>query len=629
MNRIISGIWDFFRKNTKDLILVGLIAISYWLVYGLGQVVGIQGTSEEKAYAVGAKTIGEIRAMVDGGQSRGKLIIADQVKYKDSFGNYWVVSDFHKNISKGEMDFLRVNKVRIEGDVNMQLVNKSVGSKHAAFAAFMDGASRVILLLFYFVMIYFMFTQLKANGGFFGKPFKRVGRDGTSIQTTFADVAGHQGPKREIMEVVEYLRDPDKFKRTGARPPKGALLYGPPGNGKTLIAKAVAGEAQANYIEQNASSFMQMFVGMGAMRVRDLFKEARKSKPCVIFIDEIDSIGGHRGGSSGGHDERIQTINALLAELDGFENNDGIVVIAATNRLDNLDEALIRPGRFDRKIFIPLPGKADRREILDVHAKRLPTVTADMAKWAERSQGFSGADLANLVNEAAVEAARSGAESVGDAEFSKARDRILMGPRNHGHILTDREKRVTAYHEAGHACLRIIVCSGMLEKVSILPHGAALGVTVSGYDEERLLVTKAEIEKELVVMMGGRASEEAFVGEITSGAASDMERASQLARNAVLRYGFDAFGPYVPEGPELMTEVERSAAEWVKKSYDDAKGMLLSERLLVEAVVAKLLTDDEIDGDEIVAMRNSILAATLAAQEITGISADKDLTAAP
>ena len=601
MNSIWHKIWNFAVRNIKDAIFLSFIAISYWMVYGLGQVVGIQSEAEERAVAVGAKPLTEIHSIIEAGQT-GKIIIADQAKYRDAYGNHWVIPDFQRNISKSEMDFFRANKIKVEGDVSMQLINRSAGSRHAAFSAFVDGATRIVLLMFYFIMIYFMFTQLRSSGGFFGKPFKRVGgQGGLAVQTSFDDVAGHSGPKREITEVVDYLKSPERFAKTGARAPRGVLLYGPPGNGKTLIAKAVAGEAHASYLEQNASSFVQLFVGMGAMRVRDLFKEARKNRPCVIFIDEIDAIGGHRG--AGGNDERLQTINALLAELDGFENNDGLVVIAATNRLENLDEALIRPGRFDRKIFVPLPGKLDRLEILNAHAARIPRITANLSSWSERTQGFSGAYLANLVNEAAMEAARRGADTVTDDDFSKARDRMLMGPRNHGHLLSDKERTVIAHHEAGHACARIISGCGVLEKASILPHGSALGVTMSGQGDERLLVTRSDVEKEIFVLMGGRAAEEIFFGEITSGSSNDMERASKMARDAMLRYGVDESSPYVPEHDTLVADVEKRAAEWMSVIYGKTVSALKDERDFVFKVAEKLLLDDEVDGDTISSLR--------------------------
>jgi len=292
----------------------------------------------------------------------------------------------------------------------------------------------------------------------------------------------------------------------------------------------------------------------------------------------------------------------LLVEMDGFEMNDGIIVIAATNRLEHLDEALVRPGRFDRKVFVPLPGKGDRLSILQTHAKKIPNLVADLSRWAERSQGFSGADLANLVNEAAVEAARADKTEVGDDEFSRARDRILMGPRNHGHILSDKERRIIAYHETGHAVLRALTKSGNLEKVSILPRGLALGVTLSNFDEEKLLLTRDEIEKELLILMGGRAAEEVFCGQITSGASNDMERASQISRNAILRYGFDAFGPYVPEHPDMTRQVEEAAAKWVQNAYAEAIKALSNRKAAVELIVIELLKDDEIEGERVLSI---------------------------
>ena len=592
----------FLKTYAREIVFISFIGLSYWMIFGLGQIVGSQIQLDDSMQVAGKKDFAEIVALAEAKQARGRLIISDKTRFKDQFGNYWIVADFHRNVSKRELDKLRSLNVQIDGDVRLETVNASANAKQAAFSAFLDAMGKIILTIFYVLIVYFMFTQIRSaggGGGFFSKPFKKIERSGAgAAKTTFADVAGQKGPKQEVWEIIDYLKNPDKYAKVGARPPRGVLLYGPPGNGKTLIAKALAGEADASFLEQNASSFMQLFVGMGAQRVRDLFREARKISPCVIFIDEIDSIGAHRGGQGqgGGHDERIQTINALLAELDGFSGNEGIVVVAATNRLEQLDEALVRPGRFDRKVFVPMPGKQDRLEILKTHAAKLPKVLADLSKWSERTQGFSGADLANLVNEAAMEGARENADSVADAHFAKAKDRILMGPRNHGHMLTDREREIIAYHEAGHAALRMLCKMGQLEKVSILPHGTALGVTISASDEERLLMTKDDIEKELMVLMAGRASEEVFIGQITTGAANDMERASQLSRTAITRYGFDAFGPYVPEHAELAKEIELKAGNWVRQCYEKSKAQLRENEAAVKQLAAELLACEEVDG---------------------------------
>ena len=600
MNKIWARLLVFLKLHVKELVFIVFIGLSYWMVYGLGQIVGAQIQLDDNLPIAGKKTLSEISELSSKEQLRGRLIISDRVRFKDQFGNYWIVTDFHRSVSKKELDQLRAHNIQVDGDVRIETINASAGAKQAAFSAFLDALGKIILTVFYALIVYFMFNQIRSSsgGGFFAKPFRKIEKLTPDAKVTFAHVAGHRGPKQEVLEIIDYLKNPERYHLAGARPPRGVLLYGPPGNGKTLIAKALAGEAEASFLEQNASSFMQLFVGMGAQRVRDLFKEARKMTPCVIFIDELDSIGAKRGGSGsgGGHDERIQTINALLAELDGFANNDGLVVIAATNRLEQLDEALIRPGRFDRKVYVPMPGKMDRKEILMVHAAKLPHLTANLDLWSERTQGFSGADLANLVNEAAMEAARSNSSEVSDLEFSRAKDRILMGPRNHGHALTDKERRIIAYHETGHACLRVLTKTGSLEKVSILPHGVALGVTLSANDEERLLMTRDDAEKELLVLMGGRAAEEVFMGAITSGAANDMERASQLARTSILRYGFDAFGPYVPDHPELAKEIELKAAEWVKNAYEKAKTTLLQNEAAVHQISKELLELEEISG---------------------------------
>jgi cell division protease FtsH len=596
--------WQSIKRHRGRLLFGLCLTLGFFLIYQLGLLSGQNSALDESSPLSGNKSLEQVHQLVASGQMSGRLSIADGARFRDQYGNWWLIPDFERKVSASEMDFLRAHNVRVDGDARLELVNRSATGSQAAATVFFDAFGKVAIGVFYAAMGLLLFRQMRGSG-MFGGAFKRAKASEGASKVTFADVAGAQGPKQEVEEIVQYLKDPSRFTRAGARPPRGVLLYGPPGNGKTLIAKAVAGEAKAHFLEQNASSFMQMFVGVGANRVRELFKEARKNRPCVIFIDEIDSIGGSRAGGSGAaHDERVQTINALLAELDGFENNDGIVVIAATNRLEHLDEALVRPGRFDRKVYVPLPGKADRLSILQTHAKRVPRLSADLERWAERSQGFSGADLANLVNEAAVEAARAGREEVLDEDFSRARDRILMGPRNHGHILTDKERGVIAHHETGHAVLRALVRAGRLEKVSILPRGLALGATVSNYDEERLLLTRKEIEKELLVLMGGRAAEEVFCGQITSGASNDMERASQMSRNAILRYGFDAFGPYVPEDPEMVREIERAAAKWVQNAYKTAVDALSTptRRAAIEKIVAELLRDDEIEGERVLAI---------------------------
>lgn len=594
------------KDNKGHLLFAFFLVLAFWLVYGLGQISGSRFSDGDDAKLNGAISLERFVQLAESRQMTGKIVILDEVRVTDQLGNVWLIDDFERKANADTMDKLRNLGFSVNGGLKVQLVRHEPAAGQMAFGNFIDMLGRIAITLLYVLFIAFILQQVKlGGGGMFSKPFRKVSPE-TSRLPSFADVAGHSGPKKEIEEIVEYLRDSGRFSKAGARPPRGILLYGPPGNGKTMLAKAVAGEAQAAFLEQNASSFIQMFAGMGAMRVRDLFRTAREQKPCVIFIDEIDSIGLSRD-AGGAHEERLQTVNALLAELDGFDNNDGIVVIAATNRLAMLDEALVRPGRFDRKVFVPLPSRTDRLAILAVHAAKLPAVRADLERWSRRTHGFSGADLANLVNEAAMEAARGTREIVVDLDFDKARDRILMGPRNLGSSMGETERLAVAFHETGHAVARLVSGKGDVEKVSILPRGASLGVTVVGTPEEDVfLTTKGDIEKELVVLMGGRAAEAVFCGDVSSGAADDLEKASRLARLAVSRFGFDELGPYVPEHPDKSSLVERRAAEWVRNAYERAIELLRKEDAFVRAVVERLIDNDEIDGEEMSEIRKAL-----------------------
>ena len=369
------------------------------------------------------------------------------------------------------------------------------------------------------------------------------------IKTTFADVAGVDEAKEDVGELVEFLRDPSKFQKLGGRIPRGILMVGSPGTGKTLLAKAIAGEAKVPFFSISGSDFVEMFVGVGASRVRDMFEQAKKQAPCIIFIDEIDAVGRHRGaGLGGGHDEREQTLNQLLVEMDGFEANDGIIVIAATNRPDVLDKALLRPGRFDRQVVVPLPDIRGREQILKVHMRRVPlSDDVDPAIIARGTPGFSGADLENIVNEAALFAARAGKRLVMMDEFEKAKDKIMMGTERKTMVMSEKEKRNTAYHEAGHAIVgRSLPEHDMLYKVTIVPRGRALGVTMFLPEEDRYSLSRQSVLSQITSLFGGRIAEEMINGKdgVTTGAANDIERATQLARNMVTKWGLsEELGP--------------------------------------------------------------------------------------
>ncbi len=478
-----------------------------------------------------------------------------------------------------------------------------------------------IVLPFIFVIAFFVWMQRRAMGQ--AGNIMSVGRSKAKAyqadkpSTTFADVAGYDGVKLEIKEVVDFLRMPERFKEIGARVPKGILLVGPPGTGKTLFARAVAGEAGVGFLSVTGSDFMEMFVGVGASRVRDLFQQARKMGKAIIFIDEIDSIGRKRGaGLGGGHDEREQTLNQMLAEMDGFETTEGIVILAATNRPDILDPALLRPGRFDRQIIVPLPEFEERLAILKVHSRdKRMGADVDLDTMAKATPGMSGADLANLVNEAALFAVRRGSAHIERIDFENARDRVVMGARRESLVLSAEEKRATAIHEGGHAILATVLPhSDPLHKVTILPRGMALGVTWT-LPEERHTYSREFFEDLICKAMGGRVAEKIVFGHLNSGAANDLEQATSIARRMVREWGMsDKVGPMawngqqqVFLGEDLMTrgleysdstakmlddEISRILHEQEQRAHD----VLVKHRKGLELVAEKLLEDETIDG---------------------------------
>ena len=481
-----------------------------------------------------------------------------------------------------------------------------------------------VLLPFLLIIGFFVWMQRRAAGQM-GNVMS-IGRSRAKLynadkpSTTFADVAGYDGVKQEIKEVVDFLRMPERFKEIGARIPKGILLVGPPGTGKTLFARAVAGEAGVGFLSVTGSDFMEMFVGVGASRVRDLFQQARKMGRAIIFVDEIDSIGRKRGaGLGGGHDEREQTLNQMLAEMDGFETSEGIVIMAATNRPDILDPALLRPGRFDRQVVVPLPEYEERLAILKVHSrdKRMGN-DVDLGTMAKGTPGMSGADLANLVNEAALFAVRRGARVIERIDFESARDRVMMGARRESMVLTAEEKRATAYHEGGHALLATVLpFADPVHKVTILPTGMALGVTQQ-MPEERHSYSKEYIEDEICVFMGGRIAEEIVLNQRTTGASNDLERSTGLARRMVREWGMsEELGPMawssqgaVFLGEDLMTS-GREYSDDVARTIDSevnkilraqetrARELLIKHRAGLDLVAIALLERETVDGAEV------------------------------
>ncbi|MBH9336480.1 ATP-dependent zinc metalloprotease FtsH [Pseudomonas aeruginosa] len=464
------------------------------------------------------------------------------------------------------------------------------------------------LLVIIAVFMFFM-RQMQGGGGgrggpmSFGKSKARLLSE-DQVKTTFADVAGCDEAKEEVSELVEFLRDPGKFQRLGGRIPRGVLMGGPPGTGKTLLAKAIAGEAKVPFFTISGSDFVEMFVGVGASRVRDMFDQAKKHAPCIIFIDEIDAVGRHRGaGLGGGHDEREQTLNQLLVEMDGFEMNDGIIVIAATNRPDVLDPALLRPGRFDRQVVVGLPDIRGREQILKVHMRKVPLGDhVDPAVIARGTPGFSGADLANLVNEASLFAARSNKRIVDMREFELAKDKIMMGAERKTMVMSEKEKRNTAYHEAGHAIVgRLVPEHDPVYKVSIIPRGRALGVTMFLPEEDRYSLSKRALESQICSLFGGRIAEEMTLGfeGVTTGASNDIMRATQLARNMVTKWGLsEKLGPLMYAEEEGEVFLGRSAgSQHANVSGETAKMIDQEVRRIIDDCygTAKRLLDENRD----------------------------------
>jgi cell division protease FtsH len=481
---------------------------------------------------------------------------------------------------------------------------------------------------------FFLLRQMQSGGNkamSFGKSRARL----LSMQQkkiTFKDVAGVDEAKEELKEIIEFLREAQKFQRLGGRIPKGVLLVGPPGTGKTLLARAVAGEANVPFFSISGSDFVEMFVGVGASRVRDLFEQGKKNAPCIIFIDEIDAVGRHRGaGLGGGHDEREQTLNQLLVEMDGFESNDGVILVAATNRPDVLDPALLRPGRFDRRVIVDRPDIRGREEVLKVHSKKVPMAEdVNLNILARGTPGFSGADLANMVNEAALTAARYNRKAVHMYDFEVAKDKVMMGAERKSMLLTDEEKKVTAYHEAGHTLVSALrEHSDPLHKVTIIPRGMALGVTVYLPEEDQHTVTKEYLETRLATLMGGRCAEEIFLKQMTTGAGNDIERSTELARKMVCEFGMSGLGPMTFGKKEEQIFLGREIAQHRDFSDETARQIDAEVRLFVDAAYKSAYTILDTNQDIMHRMAAALLEReTLDAAEIKLIIEGKELPAA-
>ena len=462
----------------------------------------------------------------------------------------------------------------------------------------------IIPLAIFGVLAYMLVMRLGNNGKGtfdFGKSRAKLSEEGGT--KTFKDVAGLKEEKEEVQELIDFLKNPKKFTKMGARIPKGVLLVGPPGTGKTLLAKAVAGEAKVPFFYISGSDFVELFVGVGASRVRDMFKQAKQTAPCLIFIDEIDAVGRERGtGLGGGHDEREQTLNQLLSEMDGFGENEGIIIIAATNRPDVLDPALLRPGRFDRQVTVGKPDVKEREEILGVHAKnKILAPEVNLKFIAERTPGYSGADLENLLNEAALLAVRRGKNSIGMDEIDEASDRVLMGPAKTSRKVTDYEKKIVAYHESGHAVSGIILPNGEeVHKITIIPRGMAGGYTQMLPKEERTLVyTKKELEEQIITLLSGRASEETYMDEISTGASDDLKRATKIARSMVTEYGMSSLGP--------MQFEHRSESVFLGRDYNQTKNFSDQVALLIDQEVKKIIDDCYKEAKRIVSKEKKLI----------------------
>jgi len=524
---------------------------------------------------------------------------ADGNKYSIiSPGDIWMVGDLMK--------------------YGVQVTGKADDEPNMLVSALYYLGPTLLIIGFWFFMMRQMQGGGKGGAFSFGKSKARL-IDENSNTVTFADVAGCDEAKEEVYELVDFLKDPQKFQKLGGRIPHGVLLVGPPGTGKTLLARAIAGEAKVPFFSISGSDFVEMFVGVGASRVRDMFENAKKNSPCIIFIDEIDAVGRHRGaGMGGGNDEREQTLNQMLVEMDGFESNSGVIVVAATNRSDVLDKALLRPGRFDRQVHVGLPDIRGREQILQVHMRKVPIdPDVNAAVLARGTPGFSGADLANLVNESALFAARRNKRAVDMKDFEDAKDKIYMGPERKSAVMREEERRNTAYHESGHAVVaKVLPKADPVHKVTIMPRGMALGVTWQLPEFDRVNLYKDRMLEELAILFGGRAAEEVFLHSMSTGASNDFERATKMARDMVTRYGMsDSLGTMVYVDTESESIFGRNSTKTVSEltqqkvdaeirmlidsQYALAKSILEQNRDKVEAMVTALLEWETIDAEQI------------------------------
>ncbi len=594
-----------FFKNLALWLVIGLIMVLVFNIFNQTQPQEKEMIFSDFMARVAKGEVSEV--IVKGADIKGKLASGE------SFRTY--APDDKDMITELRRKGVRITAKPVDGNpwyVNMLL-------------------SWLPMLLFIGVWIFFM-RQMQGGGAkalSFGKSRARLLSDKQS-KVTFADVAGVDEAKEELQEIIEFLKDPPKFQKLGGRIPKGVLLMGPPGTGKTLLARAIAGEANVPFFSISGSDFVEMFVGVGASRVRDLFEQGKKHAPCIIFMDEIDAVGRHRGaGLGGGHDEREQTLNQLLVEMDGFESNDGVILIAATNRPDVLDPALLRPGRFDRQVVVARPDIKGREGILRVHTKKIPLdADVDLTVLARGTPGFSGADLANLVNEAALLAARQNQKTVCMIDFEEAKDKVLMGVERKSIVISEEERKITAYHEAGHTLVaKFLPGTDPIHKVTIIPRGRALGVTQQLPMDEKHNYPKEFLLNEIAIMMGGRVAEEVVFGQITTGAGNDIERATELARKMVCEWGMsEKMGPLTFGKREEMiflgreiaqhqdyseqtaVEIDREVKQIVMLNYEKAKALIRERITILHALAKALLEKEVLDASEIDTIVNGTVA---------------------
>jgi len=565
------------------------------------------------------KTWTEFMALADQGQ-------VARVVVKEQDYQVWTTADARDDGDKSKKaSFQTVGPADLSATVAQALRAKNVGltfEKAEQSSLWVQLVVQYLPLVFVFLLIFFFMRQLQSGGGkamSFGKSRAKLMTEHHN-KVTFADVAGIDESRDELEEIISFLKDPKKFTRLGGRIPKGVLLMGPPGTGKTLLARAVAGEAGVPFFSISGSDFVEMFVGVGASRVRDLFEQGKKNAPCIVFIDEIDAVGRHRGaGLGGGHDEREQTLNQLLVEMDGFESNEGVILIAATNRPDVLDPALLRPGRFDRRITVPRPDVNGRLGILNVHTKKTPLDgSVDLSQIARGTPGFSGADIENLVNEAALYAARRNKERLAIEDFEYAKDKVLMGTERRSMIISEKEKRTTAIHEAGHALVaKVLPGTDPVHKVTIIPRGRALGLTQQLPMEDRLNINQEFALNQIAILMGGRLAEEITFSQKTTGAGNDIEVATGLARSMVCEWGMSQLGPLsfgkkegeVFLGREMTAtqgyseqtarDIDAEVRRIVTEQYEKAKGVLLEGRDTLNKIADALIEYETLDAADI------------------------------